>query len=208
MEKLLNNPHMMSIQSILRMVGERVEGNFICDISPDNFTISQNLDKIANLQVLSRGKNKICEIGVNACHSLLIMLLENPNAEYLLFDLNYHKYTEPCIQYIKSSFPKAKITIIYGNSVETVKKYIETHIEELNTYDLCHIDGGHTDDILSNDFYNIKLLSKASSPVIFDDSNYENIYYFLKDRLLKNEISVFKDENLNYTNAHFIYSYL
>jgi hypothetical protein len=84
MENLLNNPHMMSIQSILRMVGERVEGNFICDISPDNFTISQNLDKIANLQLLSRGKNKICEIGVNACHSLLIMLLENPTAEFII----------------------------------------------------------------------------------------------------------------------------
>jgi hypothetical protein len=54
---------------------------------------------------------------VNGCHSLLIMLLENPNADYLLFDLNYHKYTEPSINYIKESFLETKINTVVSRKL-------------------------------------------------------------------------------------------
>ena len=86
------NKHVKEIEQILRRIGERVEGNLVCDIDPWNIVADRTGDKIYNLRVLSMGKKKICEIGVNACHSLLIMLLENPMAEYLLFDLNNHRY--------------------------------------------------------------------------------------------------------------------
>ena len=59
------------------------------------------------------------------------MLLENPNAEYLLFDLNNHRYTLPCLQYIQSAFPSTKITAVFGNSVETISKYIFENNDEL-----------------------------------------------------------------------------
>src|SRR3990170_5871255 len=144
---LLNNKHMIKLTSILTEIGERVEGNFICDISPTNYTIHQNLAKIKNLQVLSRGKTKICEIGVNAGHSLLIMLLENPTAHYLLFDLNNHRYTVPCLNYLKESFPSATLNLIVGDSVKTVPQYLCDFPDELHTFDLCHIDGGHTLDV-------------------------------------------------------------
>lgn len=204
--ELVNNSVLKGLTSILENCGERIEGNLICDIYPSNLVISRNTTKIRNLQLLSRNKKKICEIGVNACHSLLIMLLENPDAEYLLFDLNNHTYTEPCINYIRSQFPKTKITIIYGDSTLTVCEFINKNKEELKTYDLCHIDGGHERIVFEHDFNNIKNLSKLNSPVIFDDSDMVDINNFLQSKL-NNEIIKYNDTNVIHTNLHFIYEY-
>ncbi len=55
---------------------------------------------------------------------LLLMFHINSDNEYLLFDLNNYKYTESAIEYIKKDFPNTKINIIYGNSIETMNKYI------------------------------------------------------------------------------------
>ena len=206
--ELVNNIHIIYISKILESIGERIEGNLICDINPFNFTISQNLVKIHNLQYLCKYKTKICEIGVNACHSLLLMLHVNPDAEYLLFDLGNHKYTEPCIKYIKQAFPNTQINIIYGNSVQSIYKYIDNNISELNTYDLCHIDGGHTPDIFINDFYNIKKLTKQYECVIFDDYDLYDIKQFINSKILNGEIVKYTDSNILYTDLHFIYKYL
>ena len=106
---IINNIHVKNLTNILNNVGERVEGNLICNIKPDNYVISKNESKIKNLQYLCKNKKKIIEIGVNGCHSLLLMLLINPNAEYLLFDLGNHKYTIPTLNYIKHNFRILKL---------------------------------------------------------------------------------------------------
>jgi hypothetical protein len=90
--------HISNIGDILNRIGERVEGNLICDISSDNLTDHINKNKIHNLLKLSENKSKICEVGVNAGHSLLLMVSANPKAEYLIFDLNGHAYTKPCVE--------------------------------------------------------------------------------------------------------------
>jgi hypothetical protein len=205
--ELLTNPVLQGLTQILIECGERVEGNLVCDISPTNYVISKNIAKIRNLQTLVKGKTKICEIGINACHSLLIMLIENPTAEYLLFDLNIHKYTEPCLNYIKSQFPETKINIIYGDSTTTVDKFIATHIDELNQYDLCHIDGGHEPHIFEKDYENIRKLSKPGHPVIFDDFDMPMINSFMIRKLSENEVKLFDEITLMKTNRHVVYSY-
>jgi predicted O-methyltransferase YrrM len=200
-----SNTHIQNIEKILKGVGERVEGNLICDIDPWNYTIERNLAKIRNLQTLCKGK-KICEIGVNAAHSLLLMLLVNPAAEYTLFDLGNHRYTRPCLEYIRTQFPQTKITIIYGNSVETIARYIEENPAQLSSYDLCHLDGGHTHDIFSHDYANVKKLVKSDGVVIFDDYNYPEIHSFINKKLAAKEITEIKD-GLVKTGLHFIYRY-
>ena len=52
MNDFKNNIHIQNITKILKQVGERVEGNLICDIYPDNWIYHENLDKIHNLQLL------------------------------------------------------------------------------------------------------------------------------------------------------------
>ena len=55
---IVNNIHVKNITKILKYVGERIEGNLICDIRPDNYVISRNKSKIKNLQYLCKNKKK------------------------------------------------------------------------------------------------------------------------------------------------------
>jgi predicted O-methyltransferase YrrM len=205
---LIENKYVQGITQILEYIGERVEGNLICDILPRNWTIHANINKIKNLQYLCKNKKKIIEIGVNACHSLLLMLLINPDAEYLLFDLNNHTYTEPIIEYIKKEFPNTKINIIYGDSTETINKYILDNPNQLNSYELIHLDGGHTENIFSVDYDNSKKLIIENGVIIFDDYNMNNIKDFLHKKINIKEIIEYTDINIIQNNLHFIYKYL
>lgn len=194
--------HINNIATILDNTGERVEGNLICDITSDNFTDERNESKIYNLLKLAKGKSKICEIGVNAGHSLLLMVSVNPEAEYLIFDLGGHRYTRPCVEYIRSAFPSTKITEVYGDSNVTLKQYIESN--ELHTFDLIHIDGGHETETVENDFtYTQELLTKDGI-VIFDDYNFGNIREAIDTYLSEGLISEYTEDVVK-TDLHFIY---
>ena len=202
---LPNNIHIQAIAKILESTGEHVEGNLICDITPYNYLIHKNFAKIKNLQHICKNKRKICEIGVNACHSLLLMIMVNPDAEYVLFDLNCHRYTDLCIQYMMSTFPSTKMSVYYGNSVETVKKYMETNIMDIATFDMCHIDGGHTYDVFSHDYANVNKLLSTDGTVVFDDYDYGDIKTFLDEKVSCKEIIPVSDNRLINTDGHFIY---
>ena len=207
MEAIIQHKHFKKITDMLIEIGERVEGNLFCDFSPTNFTYEHNKSKILNVQSFCRDKERIIEIGINACHSLLLMLLTNPHAHYLLFDLNNHKYTEPILSYLQEAFPSTPITIVYGNSVETIPHYIQTHPSEWNQYDLCHIDGGHSYDVFSSDYEQVKSLLKPDGYVIFDDYDYPSIYHFLQTKLKDGDIQICPDKKWIPTHLHFIYSY-
>jgi predicted O-methyltransferase YrrM len=194
--------HIANIANILNKIGERVEGNLICDISSDNFIDEVNRSKIYNLLKLSENKLKICEIGVNAGHSLLLMISNNPDAEYLIFDLNNHGYTKPCIDYIKSAYPSTKITEIYGDTKLTLREYIKT--KELNTFDMIHIDGGHDTHTVVNDFIYTQQLLSADGIIIFDDYNYNNIKEVIDYYINKDIITQYTNNIIN-TNLHYIY---
>jgi predicted O-methyltransferase YrrM len=194
--------HIANIASILDKLGERVEGNLICDITSDNLTDQANESKIYNLLKLAEGKSKICEIGVNAGHSLLLMVSANPSAEYLIFDLGGHSYTRPCVEYIKNAYPSAKITEVYGDSNLTLREYVATG--ELNSYDLIHIDGGHETHTVVNDFIYTQFMLKQDGIVVFDDYNFGNIKNVVDYYINKKVITKYTDQLIE-TNLHYIY---
>lgn len=180
--------HIKNISEIIDNSQERLEGNVYCDISSNNI-INEFVVKQKNISNLSKNKNKIIEIGFNAGHSLLLMLLENPKAEYLLFDLGIHSYTKPCFEYLKNSFSDTKINIIYGDSIETVKNYINNNPNEKNQFDFIHIDGGHEINILDNDFTNSIELLKNDGLLLIDDTNCEHINNYVINKINSGEIT-------------------
>lgn len=194
--------HIFNIAKILDTAGERVEGNLICDISSDNFTDLVNESKIYNLLKLAKNKSKICEIGVNAGHSLLLMISANPEAEYLIFDLYSHAYTKPCVDYIKSAYPNTSIVEVKGDSNITLKQYIQSNGR--NEFDLIHVDGGHEAATVENDFaYTQELLTKDGI-VIFDDYNFVNIKEAI-DHYIEEKVITEYTEDVIKTSLHFIY---
>ena len=57
-KSIINNEHIKNLTKIIKNIGERVEGNFICDIEPDNYIIRRSIRKIKNLQCLCQRKKK------------------------------------------------------------------------------------------------------------------------------------------------------
>jgi predicted O-methyltransferase YrrM len=194
--------HISNIAQILDNIGERVEGNLICDITSDNLVDSRNEAKIHNLLKLAVGKSSICEIGVNAGHSLLLMVSVNPTAEYLLFDLGGHGYTRPCVEYIKKAYPSTKITEVYGDSNITLRDYVKAN--ELNTFDMIHIDGGHETQTVVSDFIYTQFMLKQDGIVIFDDYNFGNIREIVDYYVQRQVITRYNDELID-TDLHYVY---
>ena len=69
-------------------------------------------------------------------HSLLIMLLANPNLKITTIDI-VEKYSKAATDYLQNEFPNAKINFIKGNSLNIIPKLDAK-------YDLFHIDGTHS----------------------------------------------------------------
>jgi predicted O-methyltransferase YrrM len=196
--------HILNIADILNKIGEVVEGNLICDVSSDNFIDEANESKIHNLLKLAEGKSKICEIGVNAGHSLLLMVSSNPNAEYLLFDLGGHGYTRPCVEYIRNAYPSTKITEVYGDSNLILRDYVK--VNELHTFDMIHVDGGHDTHTVVNDFIYTQELLKPDGLVVFDDYNFgsiKNVIDYYVDRKVISQYT----EGLVETDLHYVYKF-
>jgi len=199
--------HFNNIGQILGKIGERVEGNLYCDITPNNLVFEKNTGKIKNLSYLAKDKKKICEIGINAGHSLFIMLEQSPEAEYFLFDLGLHSYTKPCIDYIIEQFPNTNFHLNFGDSKVTLKEFIKSQPEKIGQFDLIHIDGGHEQTEFSSDFYMTSLLAKKNSTLIFDDYNIEGIANFLDERIKKSIISKITSDKIEETNRQLIYKF-
>jgi hypothetical protein len=120
---------------------------------------------------------KICEIGFNAGHSSMLMLLGNdsPSLDFTIFDIGEHKYTAPCLSYMMSLYPQVKFEYVQGDSTITMPRWINSNQLNLGTYDVVHIDGGHTEHCIFNDMKNVNLLVKKDGIVIIDDTQVKHI---------------------------------
>jgi hypothetical protein len=59
---IVDNDYIKELTKILESVGERIEGNLVCDITPTNWVINDNIDKIKNLQYLCKNKKKLLKL--------------------------------------------------------------------------------------------------------------------------------------------------
>jgi hypothetical protein len=119
----------------------------------------------------------ICEIGFNAGHSTMLMLLginKDKPINFTIFDIGHHTYTKPCLNYIKSKFLNVNFEYIEGDSTITMPEWINKNNDSICKYDVIHIDGGHSEHCISNDMKNVDKIVKINGIIIIDDTN-ENI---------------------------------
>ena len=105
----------------------------------------------------------VLEIGTYMGHSLLIMLLSNPNLKITCIDIS-DEYSLPAIKILNKYFNNA-ITFIHSDSISALKK-LDCQ------FDFFHIDGEHDNDYIANEFYFVLKLHNSSDNVLrvmFDD---------------------------------------
>jgi hypothetical protein len=162
-----NQVHFDKLEQIVRQCGEALEGN--CMYQQGTFIKLPGLiNKQRNLMTVSRAVTTALEIGFNAGHSALFMLLGNPNLKLLVIDICWHKYTKLCYEYIDSIFP-GQVKLIDSNSNEALCSLSGS------PYDLYHIDGSHLDYIANADFFLVRRHARHGSIIIYDDVELEQL---------------------------------
>ena len=178
-ENCLNDLKNIIINSNASLEGNCFYKHNTLNVLPDLYSKQLNLFWCGK-QAISH----ICEIGFNAGHSSLLMLLgrDNTPINFTIFDIDIHPYTQPCFEYIKSNFSFANFEFIKGDSTIAMPEWINNHNELIGKYDVIHVDGGHTEHCISNDMINADKLIKIDGIIIIDDTQsnvinkYVNLY--------------------------------
>ena len=127
------------------------------------------LDKQKNIIILCKQPNvkNVLNIGFNSGNSTLLMLLSNPNITITCVDIKSHVYVEPCFNIINNLF-KNRIKFLSGNSINILKNLDDK-------FNLIHIDGSISKDIVKFDIKNSINLANTNGILIMDDYDYEPI---------------------------------
>ena len=191
-EKLLDNLKTIVLDSKGTFEGNCFYYHNSTNLYPDLYNKQLNLFWCGKQAI-----TKICEIGFNAGHSSMLMLLgrDKTPLDFTIFDIGHHHYTKPSLNYIRSQFQHINFEYIEGDSTVTMPKWIEENNKCLGVYDVVHIDGGHSEHCISNDIKNTDLIVKIGGIVIVDDTNAQEINKYV-DLYISNgkyrEINVLK----------------
>lgn len=166
--------HANALITIVKQCGEPLEGNILfrhgtplealsLDAVEDQMRSKRHL-----LQHACSGATKGLEIGFNSGFSLLLFLVFNANATFIVFDTFEHSYTRPCYEYLCEQYPdRLKDTAREGDSTKTLKAFAS------GRFDFFHVDGGHSYDVALSDLQQCARLAQDGAVVVLDDYNME-----------------------------------
>ena len=72
-------------------------------------------------------------------------------------------------------------------------KWIESHPQLAGTYDVVHLDGGHSEHCILNDMKNSDILIKKGGVIIIDDTNLKHINAHVEKMLVSGKYIEIKD---------------
>lgn len=153
------------------------------------------IDKQYNIGKLASRAINILEIGFNTGYSSAVILCSNMYSYLLVIDINSHKYVEPCYKYLENMF-KGRIISLFGDSKKVIPNLT---YRNKNTYDLIHIDGGHSLKVASSDLYGSVILLKRGGYIIFDDSHKPHL-----EKLLNSYVKAKIIKEVNYKKMELI----
>lgn len=141
-----------------------------------------------------KADKRICEIGFNAGHSTMLLLLgrDITPIDFTIFDIGHHDYTKPCLSYIKTQFAHVNFEYVEGDSTVVIPQWIDKNRNILGKYDLIHVDGGQSEHCISNDMKNADILVKKDGYIIIDDTDMQHINQYVDIYLSTGQYSEIK----------------
>jgi len=174
------------LRPIVKSTGEPIEGN-IFEEDPNEKDIF--LPKRKNVIVSCQNKTKALEIGFNSGFSAVLILLSNRDIKLTCVDIGWHSYVIPCYEQIKKDFGD-RIELLVGDSrivVPTIN----------DSFDLVHIDGGHSEDIAESDILHTNKLLMKNAVIIMDDVNMNDDNHVLA-KLWKKYIQLYNYKEVSF----------
>jgi len=188
-EPIYQDPHVLALNEVVLMHKKKMEGCLLYSGIKKDDEGNYNFLKVPawrakrdNLLILAERSKSMIEIGFNAGHACALALSANPTIQIVSFDICRHRYTLPCFEKLRASFPS--IELIQGDSTETMRQYVE---ENPNLrFDVIHVDGSHKLEDFIEDVENSKDMSSENTFLVVDDATWSEI---------RNQLSKWIDEN-------------
>ena len=161
------------LNSIVQKSNEPLEGNcytYHCTLDeyPELIAKRENIFNAAKEVFDEKGECEIGEVGFNAGHSALLLIMGSEGkANYTFYDLDAHTYAKPCFYSLQACFPDSSLKYIPGDSKLTLKEASDIG----KRYDLFHLDGGHNSDIYYSDLRNVLKMVNTGGVIIIDDTD-------------------------------------
>ena len=173
--------HLNELAKLISSSGKQLEGNAFYKHNTMELYDVLVPKQMNLLWAGSEVKTRMCEIGFNAGHSALLFLLSNQTTpiEFTVFDIGQHAYTTPCLRYMQTAFPNVTFEYIEGNSIVKLPEWTAKNSQFMESYDLVHVDGGHSELCAKNDLKNATKLVAPGGLLVIDDTNYHYINHFV-----------------------------
>lgn len=156
-----------ALNGVVLKAGEPVEGNACYwDLelkSPDQGMDPRILLRRQALGFPAANAGRVLEIGFNAGHGALLMLASNPGLEYWGVDIGRHEYTAPAAAHLTAT---GRVKVVIGDSARVLPVL---RVEEVEPFDLIHVDGAHDLPSAIADLLNARELLAQSGTMIVDD---------------------------------------
>ncbi len=198
----LNNDNILVLNKIVSESDSPLEGNCLYQHHKDFTLHSDNKEHLRkNLYTLCRDASSVVEVGFNAGHSCALYLYSNPKIEVMAFDLCEHDYSELCAEFLAKNH---NVELIKGDSSYTIPRF-----GPAKTFDLIHIDGGHSEIQSLLDIINCRKFATEYTLLIVDDAYLGGIEKTIEYLSSKNFLIEVNYDSLSLikTNFHRIFHY-
>ena len=131
----------------------------------DGNTYRYNREMLTKQEALYQAgekSNNILEVGVYLGHSLLILLLSNPNLKITCVD-NDNRFSPKVVDYLNKEFNN-RVTFHLGDATSVINS-----LQPENKFDFVHIDADHNNDAVLKQFYASRKVSTDDAYFVFDD---------------------------------------
>ena len=175
---LLDNFH--HFEEIYQIVGGKWEngwGSYLFDGCSYSYQRA-TLKKQEALFNVGKRSTLVLEIGVYLGHSLLILLVSNPNLRITCID-NDERFAPKVVSYLNSVFNN-RITFYLGNAIDILPTLTES-------FDTIHIDADHTIDAVRSQFQLSIPHATPNAFIVFDD--YEAVRPIIDEWITKNVLT-------------------
>lgn len=167
------------VGEIVKAVGEPLEGNCLFKHQTMDPLPFSELKQRNFLKAGATGA-RICEIGFNAGFSAYLLLsgavqgsaAANQKPHMLIFDLGEHRYAAPALEALRADVgDRATVEACWGDSRTGVAQWLHSHPTEIGSFDVVHVDGGHSIDCIISDMLSAVILTRPGGLIIVDDVN-------------------------------------
>jgi predicted O-methyltransferase YrrM len=158
---------LIALNTVVLAGGEPIEGN-ACYWDqelrqPQQRPDGRILKRRQALGFAAKNAGRVLEIGFNAGHGALLMLASNPTLQYWGVDVGYHTYTIPAANHLKET---GRVKLLVGDSARMLPVM---RVEEVEPFDLIHVDGAHDLASAVTDILNARGLLTQDGAIIVDD---------------------------------------